>query len=200
EVSAEAEKRFKGSQQPQINAENTTDIVLAINHRVKKRRIAEEQRQLEQERADLERKDKFGQIICAQIFKSNSGQKRLIIDRIRVYVAKGRRVAGFDSFYDRFEEDIVLWQPGNNSQIEEFCEYLINSHEEAYAAASVSAGEAQPQGQVASVDNYVSALDSKGLASPSFPPQTLPVTQSEQEADRRKPNALLSALVAKGQA
>jgi hypothetical protein len=172
-AAAEAMKR---KQEPIIpKVEEGDGIVLAINSRVRKERLAGEAK-------DREDKIKFLIKICARLEKLKSPRQYMIRGKLEDYVYRGDKKAGHDPFYGIFGEYYELWKPApDEARVEECCSFLIRFHEEATKAVQVK--EPQPQEPSQPADKFVKASESKVIGEEATTtPRTLSASpQPEQQ-------------------
>lgn len=160
--------------------EGATGIVLAINKRVKERRIVGE-------RQDREEQKKFLDRICAQIENLKSSRWRRILMKLKGYVNNGDREPGHENFYGLFDEYFVDWKKKafDDSQVDECCKYLTQAHED--AVNSARAEEPQTKESYTPTNKLVEAAENKVLGSEmATSPRTPTSPQPDQQQQQRR--------------
>lgn len=180
-VKATARQVCGGEQEPIGDIKAGRGIILAINQRVRDRRVQEDQEAHQQ-------KVRFLEIICTQIKASDSRQKTIIAVKLRTYVVKAVRLVGYDDFYSVFDEYLDLWKQDQKSRLDECRDLLIATHGDAVDSPSLPKGD-QSQQAFKPDDKFVSAAENKVLgAEESTAPATL-ISPSDLSQPRRQLSA-----------
>jgi hypothetical protein len=118
---------YQQEQEPTSRSEYATDIILAINKRVRERRIALNE-------AALQKRLSFFEAIEPVIKNSNAEKKTTIVGILRAYAHHNRKMNTPEDFYGIFDEQLADWEVGAIVP-DNCCELLID----AYAAAAQKA-------------------------------------------------------------
>jgi hypothetical protein len=153
-------------------------IILAINQRVRERRVQED-------REAHEQRIRFLELICDLIKKSNSRQKTIIAVKLRRYVDKAIRPEGYDDFFGVFDEYLDLWKHDQRSRMDECRDLLIETHGEAVDSPALSKDE-QSQQPSKPDDKFVSAAENKVLGAEESTAPATPLSPSETQQPKRQ--------------
>jgi hypothetical protein len=175
---ASAARRIGKEQEPITDMTGATGIILAINERVKKKRLQEDRKASQERRTFLE-------LICDRIKKTDCDQKYTINMMLLKYVSEGARIGGYDDFYGGFDEFFNRWREGDSSRLDQ-CDLLISTYK--YASDTpTSRKESQPQEPSKPVDKFVGdSTETKIIGSEASTPTRVPTPPSEQQQPRRQ--------------
>ena len=176
---AAAARLIGKEQEPITDMTGATGIILAINERLKKKR-------LQDDKEAIEEKHRFLELICNRIKKSDCDQRLTINVTLLKYVREGDRFAGYDDFYGCFDECLKRWGQGESSRLDEWCKLLITAYR--YASDSpTSPKESQSQEPSKPVDKFVPERgESKVIGSEASSATRVPTVPSDQQQLRRQ--------------
>lgn len=175
---AAAAHRIGKEQEPISDMTGATGIILAINERVKKKR-------LQDYKEASEEKHQFLELICERIRKSDHDQKAMIVTTLRAYVRE-EKFHGYDDFYGCFDESLKRWGQGDTSRLDDWCKLLITAYK--FASETPNAPkESQSQEPSKPVDKFVAEpVGSKVIGSEASSTTRVPAPPSEPQQLRRQ--------------
>ena len=109
-------------QEPISDMTGATGIILAINERVRKKRVQDD-------KDASEKRHQFLEIICERIIKkSDSGDKFTIVTTLSSFINEDKRFGGYDEFYGCFDEFLNRWRQGDTVLLDELPELLVTAY------------------------------------------------------------------------
>ena len=143
-VEQTAQKLHGETQTPEAsNFKGATGIVLAINKRVRDRRMA-----LEEENSEA--RIEFLEAVKDELATTDARQKTVMKFKLQSYVREGMREVGHDDFYNLFDEYFAV----GGTSLDEVCKYLIMAYEKATAPAKAP-DKTAPEKQASEPDDLV---------------------------------------------
>jgi caspase domain-containing protein len=175
-----AREQYGQDQEPQLDTKEGAGLILAINQRVKKRR-------LEADKEAHEKKRKFLSLIRAQIPVVGPQDKFSIILALQAYVESGRTDLEDASFYGVFDEQLRRWiESPDELRVQACCKFLIEAQKYASNAAPVSKESASQETKA--VDKFEQTPDNKLLGGDLSQTVSTPTSPSDQQQARWKPS------------
>jgi hypothetical protein len=121
-VKTTAFAKYQQEQEPISEIKGGRGIILAINQRIRDKRILKDEQVLEE-------RHKFLLMICDRIMEVQPPGRFMIKSKLEWYV-KGEKEAGHENFYGLFDDYFDFWKKApDDSRIHECCKFLIQAHE-----------------------------------------------------------------------
>lgn len=158
----------RGEQEPIGPVKAGRGIILAINQRVREKRV------------------RFLAAICVRIARPEFvyDLKPLVTEKLKSYVAKSKQFPGHNEFYRLFEGYSNRCNPDDFSRLDECVQLLIDSHQRAFDAAPVS--NESPSQETKAVDKFDQVPETKVLGADKSQTVSAPTTPSDRQQARWK--------------
>lgn len=168
-----AAQSIKKVQQPTADIRSATGIVLAINEKLLKKRLAAEQHTSDE-------KLKFFEAIRNLIQKADCDQYSISV-MLREYVSNGKTTDGYTDLYGCFDERFKRWNRGDTSRLDLSCQLLIDSYK--YAEGSNKESKTADASQ--SSDALVKKAENKVLGTPASKAPPIPTAAGPPQPKRQ---------------